>query len=100
VTGNRLVTPADLKIFCYNEMLVRYNIASSQIKNINVRNSISSATDSCGFETEVLITLVDDIFVQRSFADKIPQAELVIQKMMEVRSASMYPMHVKIVISK
>lgn len=98
VTGNRLVTPADLKIFCYNEMLLRYNIASSQIKIITVRNNISSDSENCGFETEVLIILVDDIFVQRSFADKIPQAEIVLQKMMEVRSASMYPIRLKIII--
>ena len=98
VTGNRLVTPADLKIFCYNEMLVRYNIASSQIRNISVRNSVSADPGGGGFETEVVITLADDIFVQRSFADKIPQAEMVLQKMMEVRSASMYPIQLKIVI--
>ena len=98
VTGNRLVTPADLKIFCYNEMLVRYNIASSQIRNISVRNSVSADQGGGGFETEVVITLADDIFVQRSFADKIPQAEMVLQKMMEVRSASMYPIQLKIVI--
>lgn len=98
ITGNRLVTPADLKIFCYNEMLLRYNIASSQIKNITVRNNISCDPENCGFETEVLIMLVDDIFVQRSFADKIPQAEIVLQKMMEVRSASMYPIRLKIII--
>ena len=98
VTGNRLVTPADLKIFCYNEMLVRYNIASSQIRNISVRNSVSADQGGGGFETEVVITLADDIFVQRSFADKIPQAEMVLQKMMEVRSASMYPIQMKIVI--
>lgn len=98
ITGNRLVTPADLKIFCYNEMLLRYNIASSQIKNITVRNNISCDPENCGFETEVLIMLVDDIFVQRSFADKIPQAEIVLQKMMEVRSASMYPIRLQIII--
>lgn len=98
ITGNRLVTPADLKIFCYNEMLLRYNIASSQIKNITVRNNISCDPENCGFETEVLIMLVDDIFVQRSFANKIPQAEIVLQKMMEVRSASMYPIRLQIII--
>ena len=79
-------------------MLVRYNIASSQIRNISVRNSVSADPGGGGFETEVVITLADDIFVQRSFADKIPQAEMVLQKMMEVRSASMYPIQLKIVI--
>lgn len=96
ITGNRIVTPADMKIFCYNELLMRYNIASSQVKNVSVRNITSGDRASGGFETEVAITLENDIFIKRSFADKIPQAELVLQKMMETRSTSMYPIRVNI----
>lgn len=100
VTGNRLVTPADIKIFCYNELLLRYNISSSQINNISLRNNISAEKSSGGFETYVTINLIDDIFVRRSFADKIPQAETILQKMIEVRSSSMYPINVSISIGK
>lgn len=96
VTGNRLVTPADLKVFCYNELLQRYNIASSQIRNISVRNQISADKWTGGFETEVAITLVNDIFIQRSFAEKMHQAEMILEKMIGVRSASMYPIRVSI----
>jgi hypothetical protein len=96
VTGNRLVTPADLKVFCYNELLQRYNIASSQIRNISVRNQISADKWTGGFETEVAITLVNDIFIQRSFAEKVHRAEMILEKMIGVRSASMYPIRVSI----
>ena len=96
ITGNRLVTPADLKVFCYNELLQRYNIASSQIRNISVRNQISADKWTSGFETEVTITLVNDIFIQRSFTEKICQAEMILEKMIGVRSASMYPIRVSI----
>ena len=96
VTGNRLVTSADLKVFCYNELLLRYNISSSQIRNISVKNLISADRRTGGFETEVAITLVNDIFIQRSFAEKKHQAEIILEKMIEVRSASMYPVRVSI----
>lgn len=98
VTGNRLVTPADVKIFCYNEMLRRYNIDSSMIRRMVVKNNIQSERGHSGFETVVDITLIGDVFVKRSFSDKISQAELVLQKMIEVRSATPYPVQVTILI--
>lgn len=96
VTGNRLVTPADIKIFCYNELLRRYNLDSSMIERISVKNHICSERGHSGFETSVEIILVDDVFVKRSFSDKASQAELVLQKMIEVRSATLYPVYVSI----
>ncbi len=96
VTGNRLVTPADVKIFCYNELLRRYNLDSSMFRKVAVKNQIHSERGHSGFETVVDITLIDDMFVKRSFADKIIQAENVLEKMIEVRSATPYPVHVNI----
>lgn len=96
VTNNRLVTPADIKIFCYNELLRRYNLDSSLVSRISVRNHIHSERGHSGFETFVDITLVGDMFVKKSFTDKLSQAELVLQKMIEVRSATLYPVQVSI----
>lgn len=96
VTSNRLVTPADVKIFCYNELLRRYNLDSSMFRKVAVKNQIHSERGHSGFETVVDITLIDDMFVKRSFADKIIQAENVLEKMIEVRSATPYPVHVNI----
>jgi hypothetical protein len=96
VTNNRLVTPADIKIFCYNELLRRYNIDSSIIHNIVVKNTINSERGHCGFETKVEILMVDDVFVKRSLAGKINEVELILQKMIEVRSSTPYPVQVNI----
>lgn len=96
VTNNRLVTPADIKIFCYNELLKRYNLDSSLVSRISVKNHIHSERGHSGFETVVEIILVNDLFVKKSFADKLSQAELVLQKMIEVRSATPYPLQVSI----
>ena len=96
VTGNRLVTPADIKIFCYNELLRRYNIDSSIVRSILVKNSILSERGHCGFQTIVEIEIADDIFVRRSLMNQLPQVELLLQKMIEVRSCSPYPVQVKI----
>lgn len=96
VTNNRLVTPADVKIFCYNELLRRYQLDASFVKRIVVKNHIRSERGHSGFETLVEIVLVDDVFVKRSFSQKIVQAECVLQKMIGVRSASPYPVQVMI----
>lgn len=96
VTGNRLVTPADIKIFCFNELLRRYNIDSSIVQSILVKNSILSERGHCGFQTIVEIEIADDIFVRRSLMNQLPQVELLMQKMIEVRSCSPYPVQVKI----
>ena len=39
---------------------------------------------------------MNDIFIQRSFAEKMHQAEMILEKMIGVRSASMYPIRVSI----
>ena len=96
VTNNRLVTPADIKIFCYNELLRRYNIDSSIIRNIVVKNAIHSERGHCGFETKVEILMIDDVFVKRSLSGKINEVELILQKMIEVRSSFAYPVQVNI----
>lgn len=96
VTGNRLVTPADIKIFCFNELLRRYNIDSSIVQSILVKNSILSERGHCGFQIIVEIEIADDIFVRRSLMNQLPQVELLLQKMIEVRSCSPYPVQVKI----
>ena len=87
ITGNRLVTPADVKIFCYNELLRRYNIDSSIVRSILVCS---------GLETIVEIYIADDTFVRRSLLNQLTQVELLLQKMIEVRSCTPYPVQVKI----
>ena len=93
-TQDRVVTPADIKFFCYNELLTHYGITRDMVKSITVSRRQKPELRSCGYEIVVEIILANNSFVIRSFSDKIKQVEILIQKMMEVRSANVYPINV------
>lgn len=96
VTNDRIVTPADMKIFCYNELMTRYGISSDMITAINIRHVLQEERTNCGYQIWVEIIIISSPFIKRHFTEKIPQAELFIQKMMEVRSTTVYPIQVNI----
>lgn len=96
VTNDRIVTPADMKIFCYNELMNRYGITPDMIAAINIRHLLQEDNANCGYETWIEIIIINSPFIKRHFTEKIPQAELFIQKMIEVRSCSVYPIQVSI----
>lgn len=95
-TSDRIVTPADIKVFCYNELLSRYGIVRDMVSDISVSHRQQMDNRDCGYEIVVEILLADNSFVKRSFADKIPQVEILLQKMIEVRSTNIYPILVNI----
>ena len=97
-TGDRIVTPADIKVFCYNELLTRYGIVRDMVASISVNHRQLIDNHSCGYEMVVWIVLNDSPFIRRSFADKIPMVEVLLQKMIEVRSTNVYPIQVNIFI--
>lgn len=96
VTNDRIVTPADIKMLCYNELATRFGITIDMISKIRVRNMQHTERGHCGFETQVYITLKDNPYIRRSFQEKIAMTELVLQKMIEVRSANVFPVQVNI----
>lgn len=96
LTGDRIVTPADMKVFCYKELLTRYGLNEKMISRIVVSRRGSTDRRDCGYEIVVEITLSDHPFVGRSFVPLLPSAEILLQKMIEVRSANIYPVRVKI----
>lgn len=100
ITNDRIVTPADIKAFCYNELLTRYGIDHEMIKSISVDHRLQTEPHGCGYEILADIVLVDNPFVKRSFADKMVQTATLMQKMMEVRSTNIYPIRVNISISE
>ena len=95
-TCDRIVTPADIKVFCYNALLTRYGIVRDMVSDISVSHRQQIDNRECGYEIVVEILLADNSFVKRSFAEKIPQVEILLQKMIEVRSTNIYPIHVSI----
>ena len=95
-TNDRIVTPADIKVLCYNELAARFGITNEMITGIRVRNSRHTERNHCGLETQVYISLKNDPFIKRSFQGKIPMTEMLLQKMIEVRSANILPVQVNI----
>ena len=81
ITNDRIVTPADVKILCYNELERRFGITSEMITNIKVKQIQKAEHHHYGFETRIYISLTDNAYIKRNFQDKIPMTELILQKM-------------------
>ena len=99
-TNDRLVTPADLKLFCYAELQARYGITRSMIKQVTVSHRRQQERSEVGYEILVEIVLNDNAFIRRGFEEKIPQTEALMRAMMSVRSTNIYPIQVTIQIDK
>lgn len=95
-TGDRIVTPADIRMFCCKELLSRYGIPREMVRSINVSHRVSRDPQGCGYEIVVDIRLVANALVQRVMADKISSVEYIFQRLMEVRSTNIYPICVTI----
>lgn len=96
ITNDRIVTPADIKILCYNELERRFGITSEMIAGIKIKQAQKAERHHYGFETQVYISLTDNAYIKRDFVDKIPMTELILQKMIEVRSTNVFPVVVNI----
>lgn len=93
-THDRLVTPADIKQFCYHQLLTHFNIVRDMVKSITINHRQQQENRLCGYEIVVEITLRDNSFVKRGFVNKIQHAEVLLKSMMKVRSANIYPIQV------
>lgn len=99
-TNDRLVTPADIKLFCYTELQARYGITRPMVKSITVNHRQQQERWNAGYEIIVEIVLKDNAFIRRGFEEKVSQAEILMQAMISVRSANIYPIDVTIQIDK
>ena len=99
-TSDRIVTLADIKLFCYNELLTRYGIVRDMVKSLAVNRRQQMDRRGCGYEIVVEIVLADNPFVRRSFAEKVSRVEILMQKMIEVRSTNIYPVIVTLNMEK
>lgn len=96
ITNDRIVTPSDIKIFCYNELETRFGITNDLIEKIKVKPVQYADYAHCGYEIQVHILLKNSSYVKRSFEGKIPKTEMILQKMIEVRSMHIFPVQVNI----
>ena len=95
-TNDRLVTPADIKLFCYHELLMRYGIVRDRVKSLTVNTRQQSDVTQCGYEILVDITVANNSFIKRGFADRIGSIEKIMESMIKVRSTNIYPVKVSI----
>lgn len=96
VTNDRIVTPMDIKVFCYKELVTRFGITPDMISSVKVKNVRHTDSVRPAFETRVYIILKDSPYVKRGFEERILMVEWVFQKMIEVRSTNVFPVHVNI----
>jgi hypothetical protein len=99
-TQDRLVTQADIKMFCRHELFIRYGISDNMIRYMSVEARPDRENMKGGYTVVVDIILEDSSFIQRTFVAQLQQAEFRLNKMIEVRSANIYPTQVNIEIEK
>lgn len=95
-TSDRLVTSADIKLFCYKELYMRYFIPSDYILNIDIKHRLKIEPLYKGYEIAIFINLTNNSYVQKKLADNILHLELLLQKMIENRMPGIYPVVVAI----
>jgi hypothetical protein len=96
ITQDRIVTTADIRCFCYTLLQTQYSVPSEIIKQITIKHQVLEGRNNAGYAIWVDILIEGTPFVKRYFAEKTPQAELYIQKMIETRSCTLYPILVNI----
>ena len=96
LTNDRIVTPSDIKLFCYKELATRYGLSEDMISRIRITRRQTLGHRDCGYEILIEIAITANQFVKKYFANSIPTAEIMLQKMIEVRSSGIYPISVSI----
>lgn len=95
-TSDRLVTSADIKLFCFKELYTRYLIPSEYILAIDIKHRLKIEPLYKGYEIAIFIHLTNNSYVQKKISDAISHIELLMQKMIENRMPGIYPVVVAI----
>lgn len=96
-TADRLVTPADIKVFSLQLLMARYGIPNKSI--LDIKTTMRADMDrQTGYTVSVTIRLEDNNFIRRSLNGKRQSMCQLIEKMIQVRCMSIYPVNVNITI--
>lgn len=87
--NDRVVTPADIKVFCYTVLMTRFGIAREMVDSIGVTRGIDQDSPT-GYSVFVKVALKESTFV-KDFSGRIASAKVIIEKMLSVRSTGIYP---------
>ncbi|GEM_PF-625169 len=95
-TDDRLVTETDLKLFCYQELAVRFNVEQEMIASIRTHREVYTQGNYHTYCIVVDIVFYGNEYVKRSLGKHIASVENHLQKLMEVRTTGLYPIRVRI----
>ncbi len=98
VTNDRIVTPADIKRFCYAELVTRYSLSDDMITSVQVKTERTPTAQGCPLQTKVDITVINSPYTQKVLAPERQHIEQVMQRMISVRSAGIVPVTIMITI--
>lgn len=96
--NDRIVTPADIKVFCYTILMSRFGVTREMIENVGV-SRIQDSSSATGYSIAVNIELKDSRFI-KDLASGISSARTIIEKMLSVRSTGIYPIRLDLKIVK
>lgn len=99
-TEDRLVTRSDIKLFCYTQLQAQYGLVRNMIKDIRVTHELLDIGSYHTYEIVVNIQIVDNVFTQRAFADKMVKVETILARMAQVRTTDIYPIRVHMTLTK
>lgn len=94
-TSDRLVTPADIKLFCMYRLMAYLSLGQDVFREITVDRR-QSKTSYVGYEISVHIVLANTTIVRKTVGDRLPRLECLMEKLIEVRSMNIYPTRVTI----
>lgn len=94
-TSDRLVTPADIKLFCMYRIMAYFSFDKNAFREISVVRQ-PSQDSSVGYEICVKIVLANTSLVRKAVGDRLPRVECLIEKLIEVRNVNIYPIRVTI----
>lgn len=99
-TGDRIVTPADIRLFCYKELQIHYGITREMVQQISVSNRLSNDRQGVGYEIVVEIQITASSYALRDMEEKKTQIENLLQRSMGIRSTNIYPICVSITLNE
>lgn len=100
ITADRLVTPADIKMFCLTVLQNQYGLDRNLIRSILVDHRPNSADRLMGYEIVVDISIANHQYVKKVLQPQTARIENILEKMILVRSANIYPVSVNILIAQ
>lgn len=96
MSHDRIITPADIKAYCYAELTERYGLGDFMIKKVETGKRKQKDWREAPYEIFVKIVLKNNRFIRSNFINKVKKVEVEMAKIIEARSTNIYPVKVEI----